>query len=265
MYAEIAKSDLRILLARIRGAAVFLCAATLSIAILQPALAGGPESYPIAYPWYGYGGPYFGPYSYHAATAAESYGRGLAEILRAGGEFNRLTSEAAINAQAARAQSITNAQDSVQAYFNIRRQARDYRQAERSPRPSIEAIGRYARDARPSALSPSELDSLTGRINWPILLQHEMFQASRAGLEELFDRWAVSRNLGAADRFGAQEYLAILQLTGEMIEQLRGQIQLLPPQDYLNAKRFLERLAFEVQSSNRPEGPLAANVSQTTQ
>ena len=269
MYAAIAPSPLRIPRARIHAAAILLCAATLSTAIMQPARAGGPESYPIAHPWYGYGGPYFGPYfgpyPDHAATAAESYRRGLADVLRAGGEFNRLTSEAALNLQAARAQAITNAQDSVEAYFNIRRQARDYRQTERNPRPSIEAVGRYARDARPRELSLSELDSLTGRINWPILLQHEMFQAPRAGLEELFDRWAVSRNLGAADRFGPREYLAILQRTGEMIEQLRQQIQRLPPQDYLNAKRFLESLAFEVQSSNRSEGPPAADVSQTTQ
>lgn len=264
MNAGTVQWSVRILGPAIRSTLIFLLAATLSAAVVQPALADGPGSWAGGGPWYPYGGAYFGPYSYHAATAAESYGRGLADVLRAQAEFNRLTSEAAINAQAARAQAITNAQDAVQAYFNIRRQAREYRQAERRPRPSLEAIERYARDARPDALSPSQLDGLTGRVNWPILLGHETFQAPREKLEELLDRWAVSRNLGAAANFGAQEYLAVLQLTDEMIDKLREQVHLLPAQDYVSAKRFLESLAHEIQSSNRPDASLAANVPQIT-
>ena len=249
---------------RLKSAAMLvLFAATISALLAAPARGGGPGWSMGFGPWVFDGGAYGGYYPFHAATAAESYARGRAEIIRSQGEFNRLTSEAAINAEAARAQAITNAQDAVEAYFNIRRQAREYRQAERKPRPSLEAIERYARDARPDRLSPNELDSLTGRINWPILLQHDSFQQKRGELEELFDRWAVARNLGTAGNFGASEYLAVIQLTDNMMDQLRGQIHQLPPQDYVRARRFLESLAFEVQAANRPEAPLAAGVSQS--
>lgn len=266
MNAATTAWDLRILRPWIRSAAIFLFAATASTATAQFALANGPGSSWGIHPFvgvgdYGYDGDY--P-SFHASTAGESFARGRADVIRSQGEFNRLSSEAAINAQAAREHSIKNAQDAVQAYFNIQRMGRDYRQSERSPRPSAEAIQRYARAARPEALSPSELDVLTGRINWPILLRDETFQATRTRLEELFDRWAVSRNLGASGNFGARDYLTVLELTKDMTGQLRGQIRDLPSQDYVSAKRFLEGLAFAVKSSNQPETSLAANVSETT-
>ncbi len=265
MYAEIAKSDLRILRARIRGAAIFLCAATLSIAIMQPAARRRAGLIPNRLPLVRIWRPLLRP-----LLLSRRNGRRV--VWARPGRYS--PSPRGIQSPHVRSGDQRSGGPSTGDYqrpglrpgvFQHPPPARDYRQAERSRARRSRRSDATPAMPGPPRLSPSELDSLTGRINWPILLQHEMFQAPRAGLEELFDRWAVSRNLGAADRFGAQEYLAILQLTGEMIEQLRQQIQLLPPQDYLNAKRFLESLAFEVQNSNRPEGPMAANVSQTTQ
>lgn len=198
------------------------------------------------------GSPFFGNgivaggYPFKASTPAESFARGAADVIRAQGEFNRLTSEAAINAQEARARAIVNAQNSVDAYFKIKQMNRDYRRAERGPRPSQQDIERYAQAAQPTPLSPSELDTLTGRVRWPILLLDDRFAALRSEMEELLDRWAVSRNLGRPEGFGTEQHLAARRATQAMEGQLRENVRSLHPQDYAAAKRFLRGLEYQV-------------------
>ncbi|MHB8903344.1 MAG: hypothetical protein ACYC6Y_31665 [Thermoguttaceae bacterium] len=197
----------------------------------------------------GLGGVYVdGGYSYpfRASTPGESFARGRADIIRAQGEFNRLSSEAAINAQQARSGAIANAKDGVEAYFRIREMNRDYRKAERGPRPTPEDFERYSRAGRPIPLSPSELDTLTGRVRWPVLLRDEHFAAWRAEIEDLLDRWAVSRNLGQPATFGTEQHLAVRQAIGQMEEQLRVAVRNLHPQDYSASQRFLDSLEYQV-------------------
>lgn len=185
-------------------------------------------------------------YPFRASTAGESFARGAAEVIRARGEFNLNTSEAAINAQEAFSRALVNAQNAVETYFKLRQMNRDYRRAERGPRPTPEDLDRYARAAQPAPLSPSELDTLTGEVNWPILLRHDHFAALRAEYEELLDRWAVSRNLGRTDGFGTEQHLAVRRTTDKMEEQLRQAVRELHPQDYSTAKRFLRSLEYQV-------------------
>ena len=134
-------------------------------------------------PFFGDGVVVGGGYPFKASTPAESFARGAADVIRAQGEFNRLTSEAAINWQEAKARAIVNARDYVDAYFRNRQANRDYRRAERGPRPTAEDLERYAQAMKPTPLSPSELDVLTGRVNWPILLRADCFSPIRAEME----------------------------------------------------------------------------------
>ena len=218
----------------------------LSIGLVTSTFANGPfDTLGGFSPFFG-DGYAVGGYPFKASTPAESFARGAAEVIRAQGEFNLLTSEAAINWQEARARDIVNDQDYVDAFFKMRQANRDYRQAERGPRPTQEDIERYARAARPEPLSPSELDELTGRVNWPILLRDDRFAPFRTEMEELLDRWAVSRNLGQVDRFGTDQHLAVRYATDEMEEVLRQHVRDLPPQDYVAAKRFLRSLEYHV-------------------
>ncbi len=223
-------------------ATVFLAAGLPGISVGQDPLA----TLDAVSPFFGGGTIVGGGYPFKASTPAESFARGAADVIRARGQFNLLTSAAAINATEARARSIVNAQEGVKAYFNIRQLNRDYRQAERRPRPTKEDYERYARAARPAPLSPSELDTITGRVNWPILLQDDRFASMRAELEELLDRWAVSRNLGHRDSFGAEQHLAVRRTADQLTEELREEVRNLPPQDYIAAKRFLRSLEYQV-------------------
>jgi hypothetical protein len=185
-------------------------------------------------------------YPFRASTPGESFARGRADVIRAQGQFNLLTSEAAINAQEARSRAIVNSQEAVKAYFNRRQLNRDYRQSLRGPRPTREDFERYARAKRPAPLSPSELNTLTGQVAWPVLLKADHFTPQRTRMEELLDRWAVSRHLGAVGNFGTEEHLAVREMTDHLQEELRKQVRNLPPQDYVAAKRFLRSLEYQV-------------------
>lgn len=174
-----------------------------------------------------------------ATTVPGSISQGAADVIRARGEFNYLTSQAAIFANQARALQLQNARDYVHTYFDLRQANRLYRAAERGPRPGPEAWIRYAQAARPDRLSPAELDAITGRINWPILLQADEFARYRAELEALF---ATRADLGGINTWG---YLRIDQTSKALLEQLKGRVADFPPQDYIQARRFLEALAYE--------------------
>ena len=214
--------------------------------LASTALANGPlDTLGAISPLFG-DGIAVGGYPFKASTPAESFARGAADVIRARGEFNLLNSEAAINWEEAKSRAIVNAQDYVDGYFKMRQSNRDYRRAERGPRPTAEDLERYARAVRPTPLSPSELDELTGRVNWPILLRDDHFTPLRSEMEELLDRWAVSRNLGQVDRFGTDEHLAVRYTTDQMEEVLRQYVRDLPPQDYTAAKRFLRSLEYHV-------------------
>jgi hypothetical protein len=167
------------------------------------------------------------------------YGRSLGDVIRAQGEYNYLSSQAAIFANQARAMALQNARDYVQTYFDLRRANRMYRAYERGPRPSPEAWIRYAQADKPHRLSPGELDAVTGVISWPILLQTDSFARYRTELEAIFSNRA---ELGAINTWG---YLKIDQTAQAMLEELKTQVASVPPDEYIRAKRFIEGLAFE--------------------
>jgi hypothetical protein len=186
-------------------------------------------------PTYGY------PYGYYqSSTPGEGYARGLADVIRSEGDYNLSTSAAAINLSIARQQEIQNRKLWTQTYFDMRDINRQvYDSEQKRLRGSPEDWIRYAQAGKPKRLSPSELDSLTGEIRWPILLTAKQYSDQRVELEKAF-----------ADRayhgvMGAETFLKVLRLTEGLISSLKSQISALPSDKYVVAKRFLESLAYE--------------------
>jgi hypothetical protein len=186
-------------------------------------------------------GQYWGgwePY-YHASTPAESYARGMADVARSAGEYNLATSQAAINATEAQRNYIENRDQWTNTYFQMRAANQKYRNEARGPRPSMEDLVRYAQQGKPQRLSPSELDSVSGKITWPILLQTDRYAKDRDELEWLFQTRAKEGFLTTKD------YLRIGELTDAMLAKLKEQVREVPQMDYAAAKQFLKSLAYE--------------------
>ena len=186
----------------------------------------------------GDGGVYVAP-SYHASTIAEGYMRGMGDVVRSRGAANLMNSAAAINYSDARKNELENYKLGTQTYFEAREMNRQYREAERGPRAGKEAWIRFAQIGKPQPLSPSELDSVTGEVNWPMLLKTDSFAQERAELERVF---ADRAKKGAVS---ASEFATVDKVTQKMLDDLKDQIRKLPPEQYITAKKFLESLAYE--------------------
>lgn len=189
---------------------------------------------------FGYSYPHYDPYHWHATTAVESYYRGAADYVRARGEFNRNTSEALINVEEARKRFLENKKLSTQTYFEMKRINQQYRDEVRKPAPTPEQIRRMAKAGVPDRADGSELNAATGKIHWPALLQTKPFDDYRAALDELFAARTVE-NSGV----GSAHYHQVKRVTGAMKDELKRYLHDLDPSEYLDARKFIDKLAHE--------------------
>jgi hypothetical protein len=169
----------------------------------------------------------------------------MADVVRSQGQANLDNSAAAINYSVARSQEMDNYKTYVNTYFQTREANRAYRAAERGPPPTMEQLVRYAQEGKPKPLSPSELDVITGDIAWPAALREDAYTKDRETVEAAF----AGRSAGGA--MGLSDLMTVRKTTDLMLAQLKGNIRDLPPDAYLQARKFLESLAYE---AGRPTG-----------
>lgn len=209
------------------GAAVFPQAQDL----LQPAAPVGYDA------GGGYGGYMFGDI---ATTPIQGINYGIAKIIRAQGDYNLLTSQALVNLTQAQRQQIENWRQYSITYYELRRLNDDYRRMQRG-RPLTEAeLARIAQVNRPRRLTPSELDTISGQVAWPVILQAVEFAPLREEVGRIF---AERANHGV---LGLDQYLNGDRTLAQMVGVLRKHIEDVPPADYMVARRFLESLAYEL-------------------
>ena len=187
------------------------------------------------------------PWGYdHASTLSEGYGRGLGAVIRAQGEYNLNTSAAALNLTQAEQQEIENQKRWTQAYFEMRDINRQAFEADvKRRRGNPEDWIRVAQAGKPKRLGASQLDIVTGEIHWPILLTAQQYSRQRVELEKAFSDRAYHGVMGA------EAFLKVLQLTEDILSNLKSRVRDLPSDQYVAAKRFLESLAYE---ASQPAG-----------
>jgi hypothetical protein len=132
-------------------------------------------------------GRYWGGGGYHASTAAEGYGRGMADVIRAQGEANAKNAEAASTLEDARTKNIDNRLKATEAFYERRRIRNEYKSAERAQR-------RYtvSRRSELAPLQPQEVDPTTGSIDWPELLTAPEYTEYRGIFDQIFAQRAAS-------------------------------------------------------------------------
>jgi hypothetical protein len=184
----------------------------------------------------GYGGSGGGD---TATTPIQGIDYGIARIIRSEGVYNYLSSEAALTLTEAQRREIENWRLWTETYFEMRRLNREARAAERGPAPTPADFVRYAQIGKPRRLGPSELDSITGQIYWPLMLQLPEFTPFRTEVQRVF---AQRASTGAID---GTDYLKVYDTVAMMKTALQQRIRELPPMDYIAARRFLESLSWE--------------------
>ena len=149
-------------------------------------------------------------------TAAGNAMNGMANAISAKGNYNLSTSAAAINMTQAQKNEIQNKQLYTDTYFQMRATNKAAREKEAGPPPTMEQIARMARDGVPKPLNPSQVDPVTGQINWPSALQEDSFQDERGQVEQLFNTRARYGGLGYSDQ------MKVRKVTDNMFARVEG-------------------------------------------
>lgn len=192
-------------------------------------------------------------FGYGPATAAESFYRGYADLVRAYGENNYYNSMAQVNWEQAREKSIVNRTAKVEQFFALRKFNEDQRLGSiAKSRLSKEQLVAMSRKAAPKRLGEEHWDPATDGLAWPAALQQSEYDVSRTRLDELF---RIRRD--ATGGLTGDEMAEVQQLTDEMTDGLKSMISEVKPTDYVAAKRFLSSVAHEVRQNTATGARLA--------
>jgi hypothetical protein len=142
----------------------------------------------------------------------------------------------------ARSKYIDNMRKWTREYARMREAAEMYRREKLArERHSPEALAKAAELPR---LSREQYDPVTGALMWPDALKGDEFAAERQEIEQLFEWYArTSQRADAATR--------IRELTDEMSEHLRNNIDSLTATDFVAARKFLDAMEATVAAPNR--------------
>jgi hypothetical protein len=223
------------------------------------------------YGWYGYPG-FGGGYPVEgAATAGESYARGLADVIRSRSMAAVASARAAEELEEARKKYLEN-RDYAARSFVERRALRDqYReQADNTFYKSDEKLAKYVESRRLKPLTSSEFYEPTGDISWPLVLSLPEDSERRKRVSELFAKRADEGSLPP------EQYVELNELLRQWRTDLINYEDQFPRSDLARGARFLNRLAmtlqgdFEAGASNTgrfaaSDGSAGASTAETRQ
>jgi hypothetical protein len=186
----------------------------------------------LPYGGFGYGG--FGM----VGTAQSSAEFGMASMIAASGYANLQNSMAVQNYEAARSQDINNRIQWTNAYYQMRQAHRAY--IADHTRLSMDEITKIAHDAAPKRLDAEQLDPTTGKIHWPIILQDPKYIEACDELDNLFKSRATISGF-----IGAESYRDINKGCDKLFGLLKSNIDEYSPNDFQQAKHFIDSLRYE--------------------
>ena len=204
-----------------------------AVVAVATASAAGPA-------WAQYGGGWGFNRGGYASTAGQAADYGISEVLRAQGYQNLKNSEAANNWEQAKTKEIENRLRWTETYFEMRKTNREARAAEAGPPITQEQAIRMAKMAAPSRLGSTQLDPVTGHIEYPVILTSDAYKTYRERLDRLF---AVRASSGGSLQF--EQFQQIQGTVSEFIDALKSRMGDYAAGDFGRAKNFLDSLANE--------------------
>ncbi|MFM8735735.1 MAG: hypothetical protein ACKOC8_11130 [Pirellulales bacterium] len=176
----------------------------------------------------------------YASTAGQAAAYGMSEMMRAQGYENLQNSEAAKNWEEAKTLEIKNRLLWTETYFDMRKENRERRAEEAGPRVTQEQAIRMAKMALPPRLGSTQLDPVTGHIEYPLILTDDRYKTYRGELDSLFARRAAS---GGSIQYS--DYERIRDTVSQFIDALKTHVKDYAAGDYGKARTFLDSLSRE--------------------
>jgi len=189
--------------------------------------------------WGGYGG--MGGWGMNwASTAQQGAEMGMASVVRSQGYANLKNSEAAKNWEESKTMEMQNRLRWTETYFEMRKSNRENRAAEAGPPITQEQAIRLAKMAAPARLTSTQLDPVTGHIEYPLILTSDIYSQYRQQLDTLFSQRAASGGSITYD-----DFQAIQTAVTQFIEALQAHVGDYAAGDFGRARNFLDSLAHE--------------------
>lgn len=189
-------------------------------------------------------GQWGGGYGYnrggYASTAQQAAAYGYSEMMRAQGYQNLENSQAAKNWEEVKTMEMQNRLRWTETYFEMRKVNKDARAAEAGPRVTQDQAIRMAQSSLPPRLGSTELDPVTGHIEYPIILTQDIYDEYRRRLDTLFAHRAAS---GGSIQYN--DLKDIETTVSKFIDTLKLHVREYAGGDYGRARTFLESLARE--------------------
>jgi hypothetical protein len=191
---------------------------------------------------------------YGGGTAEGNYLAGEAQVIRAEGDYNLSSAQAASYFEDARAKYIDNTNKWTQAYFEMREanqafKAQYFARNKHSPK----TLASAAASGLPRSLSLDEFNPSTGRIEWPKALRGSDYGALRTELARLFESRARDGQMQSSDT-------QIHEDARKMARLLRGHVKNLPANDYIAARKFVDSLEYSITRSESPTPRPGSNL-----
>jgi len=134
----------------------------------------------------------------------------------------------------------------TETYFEMRKVNREARAAEAGPPITQEQAIRIAKLKAPARLGSTQLDPVTGHINYPMILTADIYKPYRDPLDQLFADRAASGGSISYEKFEE-----IQGTVSKFIDALKQNVGKYAAGDYGVARTFLDSLASE---ARRPAG-----------
>lgn len=167
---------------------------------------------------------------------------GMAAMVASAGMATLMSSKAAVNAGEAGSIYIDNTVKATQAFIDRQRMLSSYQASLRKPPPSSEQLYRMAQMGLPKSLSTNQLDPVTGDIAWPVVLRDEPFESYRDAAQKFFHD-AVAN----PQTFSYASYSGLRSASDECLAALKSRIKSYRPNDYIEAKKFVDSIAYAAQ------------------
>ena len=177
----------------------------------------------------------------YASTAGQGAAYGMSEVLRAQGANNLENSQAAKGWEEAKTLEIQNRMRWTETYFEMRKTNRSARAAEAGPPVTQEQAIHMAKMSAPPRLGSTQLDPVTGHIEYPLVLNDRVFAPYREELDKLFADRASS---GGSMQY--EQYKDIQQTILKFIGVLKQHVNDYAAGDYGKARTFLDSMANEL-------------------
>ena len=222
------------------------------------------HGYHAHYGGFGHRGYRHGYRGYVLPYSGIDYGfaaRGAADLIRARSEANLTNAQAATQGEVARTERLKNDVFALETRLERKRINKVSRFGHLHAR-GAEAAQMKLASTLPQGmvpdqkrLGPDELEPSTGKVAWPLILAMSHFEDVRRPVDDVFAARAAAGSLHPDD------YLPLLGLIDQVMEEIQINAAIFPKQDVADAQNFLRRMKAEARLPAMPVASASQLVS----